>query len=244
MKNQKLDIHPLEQGDRSPLLTALLLAAALTSVHAEPLAIVNGSFEIGADQDSSFTPITGWTDAGTSAGFWLQDGITPGSFPQDPSEPQSGSLYLSCNRLAGNASSQPSGSTLSQVIAIDAINLALVQAGGAEINLDFYYQDTDNNDSGEVRITFLDSGSSEISSITTGSLPNVGASGAPYNTITAPWTPKNLTGVVPIDAESIRIDIITAPRLTGSATNVHFDTFSARIGAEDSDDDGDRKSVV
>jgi hypothetical protein len=238
MKNQKLDIHPLEQADRSPLLTTLLLAAALTSVQAEPLAIVNGSFEIGADQDSSFTPITGWTDAGASAGFWLQDGITPGSFPQDPSEPQSGSLYLSGNRLAGNASSQPSGSTLSQVVVIDPTNLALVQAGGSLINLDFYYQDTDNNDSGEVTITFLDSSSATISSITTGSLPNVGAAQAAYNPLTAPWTAKNLSGVVPTNAESIRIDIITAPRLSGSATNVHFDTFSARIGPEDSDDDG------
>jgi hypothetical protein len=189
---------------------------------------VNGDFETGTDGNSSLTPIAGWTDSGTSAGFWLQDGTGGGSFPQDPSEPQSGVLYLSANRFSGGSASQPSSSTLSQVVAIDSGDLALVQAGTAGINLTFYYHDTDDNDTGTVIVEFLDSSSQMIGSGSTGSLVNTASNGTAYDLVNVPWTLVTLTEPLPVGTEYVRIKIETN-RTGGSATNVHFDNFAAEI---------------
>lgn len=212
-----------------PLLLQLSPAAELP--------IVNPGFESGSDGDSSLTPIAGWTDAGATAGFWLQDGTGGGSFPQDPSEPNEGSLYLTANRLAGAAATQPASSTLSQTMTIDAGDLGLVASGTATIKLDFHYLDTDVNDSATVSLDFLDASSQLISSITSGALPNIAANGAPYDPVTAPWTAHTLRGFVPSGSVSVRINI-TTNRTGGTATNLHFDSFIAEILPEDSDGDG------
>lgn len=212
----------------------LLCSAAL---HAAPLPLINPGFESGIDGDSSLTPIAGWTDSGTEPGFWLQDGSGGGSFPQDPSEPQDGLLYLSGNRLAGGAGAQPANSTLSQVVAIDPADLPLVQSDTAFIRLDFFYQDVDVNDAGSVSVDYLDASGEIIATATTGTLPNVAANGTAYDPVNAPWTPVTLLDPVPFDTESIRINIQTI-RSGGSATNLHFDSFTAEITEEDSDGDG------
>jgi Glycosyl hydrolase family 115/Gylcosyl hydrolase family 115 C-terminal domain len=204
------------------------LLATQEIMMAGPLVLVNGDFETGADGNSSLTPIAGWTDSGSAPGFWLQNGTGGGSFPQDPSEPQAGSLYLSANRLAGGASTQPASSTLSQTVTVDPSNLALVQTGSAILKLQFYYQDTDSNDSGTVSVSFLDGASSVITSLTTNALPNIAANGTAYSSTLAPWTLKTLSGAMPSNAKSVRINI-TTNRSSGTSTNVHFDSFSASI---------------
>ena len=206
----------------------LLFLFSLHTAMAAPLPLVNGDFETGTDGNSSLTPVAGWTDSGTSAGFWLQDGTGGGSFPQDPSEPQSGALYLSANRLAGGAASQPTSSTLSQVVAVDSGDLSLIQSGSAEVNLTFYYQDTDSNDTGTVIVEFLDISSQVIGTGSTGTLPNIASNGTPYNSVSAPWTLVGLTEPLPADTKSVRVKIQTN-RTGGSATNVHFDNFTAEI---------------
>lgn len=214
-------------------LGAITLAICLIPSSAGPLAIVNGDFETGNDQDSSLSPIAGWNDAGASAGFWLQVDNSDGS-AQDPAAAQSGSLYLSANRLAsGTADPQPASSTLTQTIAMDGTNLSLIQAGDAIVQLDFHFNDEDTNDTGEVTIVFLDSSDQEIGSITTGAMAATGANGAPFEG----WALRELDGLVPTDTESMRIEI-TTNRIGGSATNVHFDNFSALVTPEDSDSDG------
>ncbi|WP_411845012.1 hypothetical protein AAFN60_14070 [Roseibacillus persicicus] len=215
------------------------LSPALSLVaQAAPLPIINPSFESGLDGDSSLTPIAGWTDSSaTEAGFFLQDGTGGGSFPQDPSEPGAGLLYLSANRLAGAAGAQPATSTLSQEAAIDSSDLALVQSGDAFLNLSFLYSDTDNNDSATVTVDYLDSTGELIATATTGELPNVAPNGTPYDPVNAPWTLSSLIDPVPTGAVSLRINISTN-RTGGSATNLHFDLFSAEITNEDSDGDG------
>ncbi len=220
---------------------AAILATIALCATAAPLTIVNGGFETGTAGNSSLTPIAGWTDAGGTAGFWLQDGdnipVGSGSFPQDPNVPQSGSLYLTANRLAGAAGSQPASSTLSQTVAIDGGNLILVQSGAAALNLQFFYQDSDGNDSSTVSVSFLNGTSGLISTVTTGTLPDVAANGTAFTSGLAPWTLKNLKGAVPSNAEFIRINI-TTNRIGGSATNVHFDSFSGVIEQADTDNDG------
>jgi hypothetical protein len=205
-----------------------LSALFLQSLTAAPLAIVNGGFETGADNQSSLAPIAGWTDSGTSAGFWLQNGTGGGSFPQDPSGPQSGGLYLSANRLVGGAASQPASSTLSQVVPIDAANLALVQAGTAKIKLTFHYHDTDSADTGTVSVEFLDGSSGMVGSGSTGVLPDVAANGTAYDSSSNPWKSAILEKALPTATESVRIKIVTN-RASGTATNVHVDSFTAEI---------------
>lgn len=213
---------------------ALLFNPAL----AAPLPIVNPGFETGSNGTSSLDPITGWSDAGAEAGFWLQDGVGgDGSFPQDPSEPQEGSLYLTANRLAGAAGAQPDSSTLSQIVAIDPGDLSLVLSGTAVINLAFHYQDTDVNDTATVTVDYLDNAAEIIASASTGALPNVAGNGSAYDPVDAPWTQVTLEDPIPADTESLRINI-TTNRTGGSATNLHFDNFSAVVAPEDADGDG------
>lgn len=233
-------IKPLTRNrSRSLSLSCCLFGCLFGGATAAPLPIVNGDFETGMDQDSSLTPISGWTDGGATAGFWLQNGSGGGSFPQDPSEAQSGSLYLSANRLAGAAGAQPTSSTLSQVVAIDSGDLALVQSGQAAVNLEFYYHDSDSNDSSVVTVDYLDSSLALISTASTGVLPNLAGNGTPYDSVTAPWTLFTFQSAVPENAEFVSISIQTN-RIAGSATNVHFDNFSAEIQVStlDSDNDG------
>ncbi len=210
-----------------------LFGLLASSASAATLAIVNGGFETGTDGSAT---ISGWTTTAGATGFWLQDGTGGGSFPQDPSAPQAGSFYLTANRLAGGAGSQPASSTLSQTVGLDPTNLALAAAGTAQISLNFFYHDTDFNDSGTVTLSFLDGSSTLISSITTGTLANIAGNGTAFGAL-APWTSVTLggpiTGAVPMNTAAVRISI-TTNRIGGSATNVHFDSFSAQIIPEPS----------
>ncbi|MDQ8182612.1 glycosyl hydrolase 115 family protein [Pelagicoccus sp. SDUM812005] len=210
------------------LSTLILPALLVPFAHAAPLPIVNGGFEIGSDGTSSKAPISGWTDGGASSGFWLQDGSGGGSFPQDPNEPQAGELYLSGNRLAGGAGSQPSSSSLSQVVAIDSADLPLVAEGKAALSLSFYYHDTDDNDSAVVDVEFLDATSESLGTASSGGLGNVASNGTSYNSTTAPWTEVLIEENLPVGTHSIRI-VISTNRVGGSATNVHFDSFSGEV---------------
>lgn len=216
-------------------LKAISALGALTLLgspaQAASLVIVNGSFETGSIGDGSISPgIAGWTDDGSSDGFWLADDNDPGSAP-DPTEAADGALFLYANRLAGGAGSQPSESTLSQVVALDAPNLVLVQAGGATISLDFNYFDSDSNDPAEVTLTFLDNTLAEIGSLTTGTLPEY-PNATTYDAIDAPWQSGNVTGAIDPLTTAVRIDIKTGPRAGGSATNLAFDNFSGAIVPE------------
>lgn len=223
---------PRSVGTFASLTVAALLVAAHPA-HSATLSITNGSFETGSIGDGSVSPgIAGWTDAGASDGFWLADDNVPGSTP-DPTEASDGTTFLYANRLSGGAGSQPSSSTLSQVVSLDAPNLALVQSGGATISLDFDYFDSDQNDPATVTLTFLDNTLAELGSITTGVLPEY-ANGTVYDATTAPWMSANLPGAVDSSTTAVRIDIITGPRIGGSATNLSFDNFSAQIIPEPS----------
>ncbi|MBB5353433.1 hypothetical protein HNR46_003694 [Haloferula luteola] len=223
---------------RPPTLTRLLahvslpLVAIAKPATAATITLVNGGFDAGTDGSAI---ISGWTDSAPSTpGFWLANDNSPGSAP-DPTEAQGGSaLYLSTNRLTGGAGSQPSSSTLSQSVTLDTPTLNLLAAGSSQFELDFYYFDTDSNDTGRGTVTFLDSSLATISSLTTGDLPNIGANGTSYDAVDTPWTLVNLDGAMPLNTTSFRIDISTGPRAGGSATNVHFDSFSAQLVPEPS----------
>lgn len=222
----------LTHREQTRLLALAILPCAVIAAPASAATInlVNGGFDTGTDGSAI---ISGWTDSSPSTpGFWLANDNSPGSSP-DPTEAQGGSaFYLSTNRLTGGAGSQPSSSTLSQTITLDTVLLDLLAAGSNQFELDFYYFDTDSNDTGSVTVTFLDSSFATISSLTTGGLPNIAANATAYDAVNTPWTLVNLDGAMPVNTASFRIDISTGPRVGGSATNVHFDSFSAQLVPE------------
>ena len=198
-------------------LMALMTVPA--SVHAGALNIVNGSFELGNEADSSLTPIVGWTDNGAVAGFWLTS--TNAYTDLDAASPQDGSLFLTGSRLVGGLDSQPVDSTLSQMITLSAENQALVSAGGAVFSLNFYYHDEDPADEGTVRVVFLDGYENEIDSITTGTLGN-------GSYAESEWTPVELAGWIDSETVYVRIDILSH-RVTASVTDLQFDNFTGSI---------------
>ena len=205
------------------LSSLLVVLMVITTSRAATLNIVNGGFEDGSATDSSFTPIAGWTDAGTSAGFWLSTG-EPVHTSLDAASSQDGSMFLSCNRLVGSAASQPADSMLSQTVNLSAENLALVATGSARLNLRFYYHDEDSADVGTVTVTFLDGALNELGSLTTGQM-----SGQSYPSDgSAEWTPVELAGGMSRATESVRIDISTH-RISATAINLQFDSFSGNI---------------
>jgi hypothetical protein len=207
------------------VLSVLIMAA---SGFAGSLSIVNPSFEDGTDGAAG---APGWTDSNPAApGFWTAADNVPGSAP-DPYEASDGELFLYANRLAGGAGSQPSSSTMSQTVALSAENLALVQAGGAVLKLDFDYFDSDMNDPAEVAVTFLDASNNVLSSVSTGILPEY-ANGTSYDPVSAPWLNGQIVASIDTLATQVVIDIITGPRIGGSATNLAFDNFSGSIVPE------------
>ena len=217
--------NPATVGQVQAMIDAVNALPPPTSV---PLILVNGDFETGIDRSAI---IEGWTDsAPATPGFWLANDNSPGSAP-DPTEAQGGSLlYLSANRLTGGASSQPASSTLSQTVPLAPLPLATVVTGTAQLELEFHYFDVDDADTSNVTVDFLDASGQTINTLGTGTLPNTAPNGTPYNPVTAPWTRVGLTGLVPAGTTAIRINIQTN-RTSGSATNVHFDSFTATLFA-------------
>ena len=217
--------NPATVGQVQAMIDAVNALPPPTSV---PLILVNGDFETGIDRSAI---IEGWTDsAPATPGFWLANDNSPGSAP-DPTEAQGGSLlYLSANRLTGGASSQPASSTLSQTVPLAPLPLATVATGTAQLELEFHYFDVDNADTSNVTVDFLDASGQTIRTLSTGTLPNTASNGTPYNPVTAPWTRVDLTGLVPAGTTAIRINIQTN-RTSGTATNVHFDSFTAALFA-------------
>lgn len=220
----------------SCLLAALVVVPAF--VNADALNIVNGGFEIGNEGDSSLTPIQGWTDvaAGTNAGFWLTS--TNEFSGLDAAYPQDGSLFLTAARTVGiinGVTSQPTDSTLSQTINLSAANLALVAGGAATVNLSFYYHDEDGSDEGTLTVTFLDGGSNELSSVSSGVLGN-----GDYSS--SEWTLVEFVDWIDSATEAIRIDISTH-RTGGTVTDLQYDSLSGYIEIPTPGEPGNRVFV-
>lgn len=129
-------------------LSAPVFLACVLPALALPLDLVNSGFETGGDGRSSGAPIAGWLDDNPGTpGFWLQDaGTGSDRSPNDPTNPQAGALFLTANRLANAAGSQPAQSTLSQTVALDLAQKALIADGNAGVSLNFHFNNSDPGD--------------------------------------------------------------------------------------------------
>ena len=190
-----------------------LLAVGSKSAGSTPLPIVNGDFETGTDNDSELTPIAGWTSgSGTDPGWWLSDG-TDDPDPVDAN----GSLYLSANRASAGAASAPTDSSITQVVDVSSHSSA-IDVGLQTIDLSLMYAGIDGNDSGELRVEFLDGSGNSLGF----------ADPATYGNTNEAWRETNLTALVPVGTRELSIELY-ATRAKYSATNVAVDNLQGTI---------------
>lgn len=209
-------------------LYAAVMSAAYVSqaAFASPLAIVNAGFET---DTAPVVGATGWTVTSGGTDWFTTTAGQPDSVV-DPLAAAEGVNWLSGNRLVTGAASSSNPQTIAQLIDISAY-AALIDAGGAQVGLDFQFADVDSLDDGTVNISFF----SDVAGITpigtalsTGIIAESGTDGS---TARAVWAARSLSGVVPTLARSLQIEILNS-RTGGSAGNVHFDDFSGSIVPE------------
>ncbi|TWT72833.1 hypothetical protein Pla123a_41340 [Posidoniimonas polymericola] len=207
--------------------TCMLSAASLVglSVEASTLTILNAGFE---SDTAPAVGATGWTITSGGTDWFTTTAGQPDS-SNDPDAAAEGANWLSGNRLATGAGSSSNPQVIEQLVDISA-DAALVDSGAARLSLSFMFSDSDPNDDGEIKALFY-SDIAGISPLAGDLASGVLAPTAPDNTAMAPWDIRNLVGVVPTGARSVKIELVNT-RASGSAGNVHFDDFSGAIVPE------------
>ncbi|WP_197525790.1 hypothetical protein [Pseudobythopirellula maris] len=195
------------------------------------LDILNGDF--GSGLTEAFPGADNW-DIGTGPSlneFYTTDGTGQGGAflsEVDPFEGQAGfgDRFLTANRLAGfigegeDDEMNPAVSMARQLVSIPASDHALIDAGEAQINLDFFYN-MSVAETASINVEFFSdlAGVSSLGSVSTGGLSATPA---------IDWRAASLIDLVPANARSLRIEL-NASRTSGTATNVHFDEISGLI---------------
>ncbi len=193
------------------------------SAFAAPLSINNAGFETDvAPTDGA----TGWTINSGGTDWFTSTAGAPDS-AVDPDAAAEGVNWLSSNRLVTGAGSSNDPQVISQLVDITA-DAALIASGGAFVSLDFMFADNDGNDEGTVNINFF-SDLAGTASVGTGLTTGVLADTGPLDNTPAPWVAQNLTGAVPVGAQSMLIEIVNARTGGGSAGNTHFDALRGEI---------------
>jgi len=181
------------------------------------LSLDNPSFEEGT---APFAGAPGWTIAtGSGANeFYTTAGAGLSAGDPDSGQEGSGSQFLTGNRQAIGDGSNPSSSSATQSIDISGFAID-IDTGGVTLDLDFYYNKFDSNESASVSVEFFDAGNASLGTLTTGSLGT---------TASDEWVPVILEGAVPLNARSFELQL-NASRSSGTGTNVSFDNFSATL---------------
>ncbi len=203
--------------------TLIILAGLTTWTNAAitMLNVVNGDFETDSAPSEG---ATGWVIAtgGTATEFWTTDGT--GLSAADPDSAQAGSNFLTSNRVATDpdTSSNPASSTASQNIDLSTF-AAGIDLGTATLDVDFFYNAGDGNDTGEVTIEFFDGSSGSLGTATSGSLTSAAD-------VWVAGTIDSGTIAIPTATRSFTINLL-ASRPQFTATNVSYDSISASINA-------------
>jgi hypothetical protein len=201
------------------------LAAGVAPTGVQPglsVGLDNPGFEDDSDGETG-TDISGWTVAPNE--FFITQGAPALYQPYDPDVPAEGDLFLTANRLAGGADSNPASSTATQTVDLSA-HAQSIDTGQSGIELGFqYYISTGENEA--VSLSFLDG--------TGGLLEDLVASntGTPDELLLdtygpTEWKSAVLDGLIPVGTRSIEIEV-TASRPGGSVTNAGFDDFSGTL---------------
>jgi len=201
----------------------VLAAAAVMAIsaHAQsvPLEIENGDFE--ADPVGT-AGAKGWIIA--SDHFWTTDGSVTGGGLDPVSGADGTEKYLSPNRVAGGAGSNPASSFASQSVSIAAY-APEIDGGGVTLDVDYWYVTSKISDERTViSVEFFDSDGGSLGLVTTGDLD---ASPPPQGS----WGEGTIAdGAVPVPTLA-RDFILTLNlrRLGGSATNTGIDEVRASL---------------
>lgn len=201
----------------------LLFGIAVAPVTANPIGIVNGDFELDADNTA---PPTGWTDLSSSASFWVGVVDEVGN-PDSAHAPPNPGVFLSTARQSAAVDSQPLEGRLVQTVDLSAFGAA-IDAGDQVLDVGFVWNSADNRDTAVVSLSYF--ASTDGSGALLGSGYSVALdddSGFSY--VGDPdWLSATVGGPVPATARSLSIAIDTT-RSGGSETNVWFDDFTGEI---------------
>lgn len=205
------------------MMFVVMLVAMVSISFATPIAIVNGDFETGSDNDA---PPTGWTDMSSSASFWLGVADETGNPTQtewDSAPSSLRSYILTTARQSAGVGSQPVDAQLVQTVDLSAL-AADIDAGDQILNVDFIYASDDARDTGTFSLIFFDGSDVELSSY------SVGLDAGDGYTFTG-WLEMTVGGAVPVSTRSVMLQIDTT-RTGGSETNIWIDNISGNLVPE------------
>ncbi|TWT91727.1 hypothetical protein Pla108_42100 [Botrimarina colliarenosi] len=148
-----------------------------------------------------------------------------GLSPVDPTSANTGSQFLTANRLAPNPdASFPSSQQMNIFQTIDLSSYSSeIDTGSNYVELNFSYNAADAGDGGFVSMDFFDAAASPL------------GTGLVFSTESQPtssgmWSSASLFGAAPAGAKSVRFTL-ASERISGSgsARNVSFDSLSAQL---------------
>jgi len=214
---------------KSPVKLAALLGGIAFGISGDPssaasIAIINGDFETGADNDA---PPTGWTD-NTPTSFWLgvvdeTDNPTAAEGALAPGAGL-GNFFLTTGRQSAGAGSQPNDGQLVQTVGLASF-ASEIDNGDQQMTVGFIYASDDDRDTGSFSLHFF--------STTDGSGAELGAgysvaldAGTGFEF--SGWQEPTVGGVVPVGTRSVTLQIDTT-RSGGSASNIWIDNITGDI---------------
>ena len=138
----RASLHYFVDASKSNITNSGTLAIGNVTGSSYPsssLTIANADFEIGADDVSELTPISGWTSGSVGgARWWLSDGSDPSTGADPPLTAANGTLFLNAarNSTVPDTGSQHTDSCLTQLIDLSSY-ASQVDAGGQSVDFSF-----------------------------------------------------------------------------------------------------------
>jgi hypothetical protein len=193
------------------LLIAIVYSSIVTA-QTPVTTIVNPSFETGTAGTAVGSP---WTQISGIGPMYISTGT--GLSPGDPTSGQSGSNFLTANRLASPGDLTDSNRGVYQNIDLTPY-ASIIDVGNQQMNLSFYFNANDANDRAVVSYNFLNSIGSPI-----GNTYSFSGNGGG-------WNLQSLIGDIPTGASTMYLELRGNEVVQGgTARNVSFDNISAMI---------------
>jgi hypothetical protein len=193
------------------LLFAVIFSRIVTA-QTPVTTIVNPSFETGTPGTAVGSP---WTQISGFGPMYITSGT--GLSPGDPTSAQSGSNFLTANRLASPGDVTDNNRGVYQNVDLTPY-ASLIDVGNQQMNLSFYFNANDANDRAVVSYNFLNSMGSPI-----GNSYSFSSNGGG-------WNLQSLIGDIPTGASTMRLELRGDEMVQGgTARNVSYDNISALI---------------
>jgi hypothetical protein len=193
----------------SLLLT--IICSSIVMAQTSVTSLLNPNFEIGTVGTAVGSP---WIQISGLGPMYVTSGASLS--PGDPTSAQSGSNFLTANRLASPGDTTDSSRGVYQNVDLTPY-ASLIDVGNQQMNLSFYFNANDANDQAVVSYSFLNSMGSTIGN----SYSFSGNGGG--------WILQSLIGDIPTGASTMRLELRGNDVGSGTARNVSYDNISAMI---------------